>query len=249
MKIPIDKFSRQSEIYKKFRPTYPIELIEYINTLCRSKEASWDCGTGNGQVAQILAKSFKKVYATDISENQLKHAPLKENIIYKVERAEKTSFPDHSFDLITIAQAIHWFDLDAFNKEVKRVLKPDGIIAVWGYGLLKINPEIDKIIADFYKNIIGGYWNKERRHIDSHYKSINFDFEEIDVQQKFHIQTQWTLFQLEGYFNSWSSIQNYMEQNNGCNPVEALIKEILKKWNTEFKQINFSVFFTYWEAW
>src|SRR4028119_14246 len=115
-----DNFSALADQYSTFRPTYPIELYQYLMSLVRNRDAAWDCGTGNGQVAQELANYFTKVYATDISEAQIKNAVRKETIIYKVERAEKTSFSDNMFDLITVAQAIHWFDFDSFYGEVNR---------------------------------------------------------------------------------------------------------------------------------
>ncbi|UOB18923.1 class I SAM-dependent methyltransferase [Abyssalbus ytuae] len=242
MKEALDKFSKQAATYKKFRPTYPAQLFDYIYSLCTHKNTAWDCGTGNGQVALELAKVFNKVFATDISEKQIHNAPRKENILYRVERAEKTSFPDNTFDLVTVAQALHWFDFNSFNQEVKRVLKPSGIVAVWGYSLLRINPEINKIIDNFYTQIIGEYWDKERKHVDSRYETINFNFEEINITQKFEIETQWTFQQLQGYFNSWSSVQNYMEKNNGHNPVTRLMEEINPFWLNSQKQIVFPVF-------
>ena len=199
-------------------------------------------GTGNGQVALLLSKSFKNVYASDISAEQLAQAQTEKNICYSLEPAENTSFSNNSFDLITVAQAIHWFDFTAFNTEVQRVLKPNGIIAIWGYSLLRINPEIDEIIDNFYNTIIGTYWNKERHHVDAHYKTIVFDFDEIKVTQKFEIHTQWTLSHLKGYFNSWSSVQNYITLNQGDNPVDSLIKEISTKWKSESRSVKFPIF-------
>src|SRR5689334_20990349 len=112
-----DNFSSQSEKYQQFRPTYPDELYTFLFAQVDSKEVAWDCGTGNGQVAKELSKQFRLVYATDISENQIKNASRADNITYQVESAEQSSFPDKCFDLVTVAQAIHWFDFDAFYRE------------------------------------------------------------------------------------------------------------------------------------
>ena len=161
-----DNLSEQSEQNLQFSPTYPKELYEFLLSLVEKKDAAWDCGTGNGQVAIELAKHFKQVYATDISEKQIKNAIQCDNILYKVEAAEETSFPGKSFDLITVAQAIHWVDFDAFYKEVKRTLKPGGILAVIGYALLHIDEDTDKVITKFYKKIIGSFLDPERRYID-----------------------------------------------------------------------------------
>jgi len=120
-----DNFSTQSDDYAKFRPVYPRELIDYLLSLTDTHETCWDCGTGNGQLAVKLAGHFDKIFATDISEKQLSNATHKPNIAYSKQPAEQTNFPDRSFDLITVAQAAHWFDHERFNREVKRVLKPN----------------------------------------------------------------------------------------------------------------------------
>ena len=242
MKKALDRFSKQSKTYKDYRPTYPEELFKYIYSFCNAKNTCWDCGTGNGQVAAFLSNSFDQVFATDISLQQIQNAISKPNIRYSVQRSEKTTFPDQYFDLITVAQAVHWFDLPRFNQEVNRVLKPNGVIAIWGYGLLKINPEIDAIVNHFYQHIIGAYWDKERDYIDQNYSTVQFNFDEVDIKKSFKIETQWTIAQLQGYFNSWSSVQNYKEKNNGINPVENLIKDIAPKWNTRQQQITFPLF-------
>ncbi len=161
-----DLFSKQSELYAKFRPSYPKEIFDFLLTQVREGNTAWDCATGNGQVASSLAERFEKVYATDISEGQLSKAIQKPNLEYKIEAAEKTSFDDSMFDLVTVAQAIHWFDFEKFYSEVKRTLKPEGIIAVIGYTLPKIDDEVDEILNNFYENILDGYWDKERKYID-----------------------------------------------------------------------------------
>ncbi|MEX2593981.1 MAG: class I SAM-dependent methyltransferase [Anditalea sp.] len=192
-----DNFSTQSDKYAKFRPAYPRELYDFLLSLVPGTQKAWDCGTGNGQVAQELANFFHQVFATDISQEQIKNAPPNGKIVYSVQKAENTSFPDNTFDLITVAQAIHWFDFNEFYKEVNRTIKHNGIIAVTGYGLMQTYREADLIIDDFYHNIIGPYWDKERRYIDDHYRYIPFPFyelESIQLENKF----EWTLEHLIG---------------------------------------------------
>ena len=243
MKSIKDNFSSQAATYKKYRPTYPDALYQDVISMVKQKTRCWDCGTGNGQVAIQLAKHFDRVYATDISRNQLDQAPNHPRITYKLERAEKTSFPDDEFDLITVAQAIHWFDFKAFNNEVKRVGKNGSILGIWGYGLLRIDPDIDRCIDDFYYNIIGPYWNRERKHIDNAYQSILFDFEELPVPENRNIHTNWTLHQLEGYLNSWSSVQHYKKIHPMVNPVAPIIAEIQRYWKEdEIKTVKFPIF-------
>lgn len=242
MKKALDRFSIQSKYYKDFRPNYPEALLVYIYSYCNAKTNCWDCGTGNGQVATILSDSFDQVFATDISQQQINHAIYRPNIQYSVQRAEKTTFPDNYFDLITVAQAVHWFDIPSFNKEVQRVLKPNGVIAIWGYGLPKINPEIDALVNHFYKHIIGPYWDKERDYIDQNYETILFNFDEVDIKENLKIETSWTIDQLQGYINSWSSVQKYKDQHKGVNPVDNLIKDIAPKWDSEQQHITFPIF-------
>ena len=220
-----DNFSSKSSSYAKYRPTYPQELYQFLKEKLDKTEKAWDCGTGNGQVAGALAKFFKEVQATDISQQQLDNAIIQHNIHYSVQAAEKTNFPDNSFDLITVAQAIHWFNFEAFYKEVARVLKPDGIIAVIGYSLFKSNPETDEVILKFYHDIVGPFWDEERKYLDEKYKTIPFPFKELE-SPVFEQEYEWTFNHLMGYLKTWSAVKHY-EKANGENPV-ALIEEELK---------------------
>lgn len=175
-----DNFSTQSAEYAIYRPTYPQELFDFLFSLVNQKESAWDCATGNGQVARVLAQHFAGVYATDISEKQLSQALKLPNVVYSVESSEKANVPDVSFDLITVAQAIHWFNFDAFYSEVKRTLKPNGLLAVIGYGVMVIDKKVDQVVHKLYEDILGKYWDSERIYIEEGYKTIPFPFDEID---------------------------------------------------------------------
>lgn len=234
-----DNFSRQSALYAKFRPVYPKSLYDFIYTNLKGSERAWDCGTGNGQVAAVLAKHFKRVVATDISEQQLSKAPAIENISYEKCREELPDYPENFFDLITVAQAIHWFDFEKFYNEVNRVGKQNGLLAVWGYELLRVNAEADTRISNFYENKIGAYWDPERKLIDEKYATIPFPFEEIEAPA-FDIQAKWTLNEFEGYLNTWSSVQKYIISNQE-NPVSKLIEELKPVWHGELG-VKFPVF-------
>ncbi len=242
MKPVQDNFSAQARLYKQYRPVYPEDLYQEILKEVKERGKAWDCATGNGQVAYQLAKYFTQVYATDISENQLASAIPCNTIRYEISRAEKTHFADKQFDLITVAQAIHWFDFELFFKEVSRIGKTGGILAVWGYGLLKTDSATDALINYFYTDIIGPYWDKERRYIDEAYASIPFGCKEIPVNKNFRIVCNWSLEELTGYLNTWSSVQQYIRQENK-NPVELISKELISSWPLgEKKRITFPVF-------
>ena len=235
-----DNFSRQANVYAQYRPGYPKELFEYILGFVKEKDLAWDCGTGNGQSASELSTHFKKVFATDISQKQLDNAAAKENVIYALEPAEKTSLADKSVDLITVAQAIHWFKFEAFYTEVKRVAKPGAAMAVWTYSLLKISGEIDKIISEYHFSTLEKYWDPERRYVDDGYASIPFPFTEIKTPG-FNIELNWSLKDLEGYLDTWSALQKFIAAN-AYSPVKEVMNKIEEHWGeAEKRKIFFPV--------
>jgi len=234
-----DNFSRQSGIYAKYRPVYPQQLYDFILQNVKNKQTAWDCGTGNGQAAKELAKVFGKVYATDISQKQIENAIRQINISYSVQPAEQTNFPDNSFDLITVAQALHWFRFDDFYKEVKRVAKPDAVFAAWTYSLLRISKEIDALIEDHHFNTLGNYWDAERKYVDEEYRNIPFPFTKINAPP-FSIEYEWTTEELEGYLNTWSGLQKFITTNQ-YNPVDQLMIQIKPLWKKEKMKIVFPV--------
>jgi len=236
-----DLFSGHSKKYAAFRPTYPEALYRFIFDHVAHKGVAWDCATGNGQVARFLSEHFQKVYATDISQQQLDQAFRAPNIFYSISPAEKTTFLDQQFDLVTVGQALHWFDQPKFFEEVKRVGKRQSIVAIWGYALLYIEPTIDKIILDFYHHTVGSYWDEARRMVEKEYSTIDFPFHEI-AAPKLNIEVTWTIDHLLGYLESWSATQKYI-QANGHNPVEKVAEKIRSHWKTgESKNIRFPVF-------
>ncbi|TRO66587.1 class I SAM-dependent methyltransferase [Christiangramia sabulilitoris] len=215
-----DNFSSRSKEYRKFRPGYPPEVFQLIRQHLTACDSAWDCGTGNGQVAAILSDFFHLVEATDISENQLKNAINRRNIKYSVQPAEKTDFCDNQFDLIITAQAVHWFDFEQFYSELKRCLKPEGLFVILGYGLFHSNPETNRIIENFYQNIVGPYWDKERSYLDQNYKTIPFPFQEIKTSA-FEQQYYWNIEHLLGYLRTWSAVKHY-EKKNREDPVNKI---------------------------
>ena len=235
-----DNFSTGSHEYSKYRPKYPPGVYESIKHNLTSFDNAWDCGTGNGQVANELAKFFSKVEATDISENQLKNAVRKNNINYSIQPAEKTNFKSRQFNLIISAQAVHWFDFEKFYAEVKRCINPEGIIVLLGYGLFHSNSETNLVISDLYNNIIGSYWDPERRYLDKNYRTIPFPFEEIttpEYEQKY----QWSIEHLLGYLRTWSAVKHY-ENSNQVDPI-YIIEPRLRKAFGESNEVVFPIIF------
>ncbi|TDE30357.1 class I SAM-dependent methyltransferase [Flavobacterium ranwuense] len=232
-----DNFSKQAAQYSKFRPQYPDEMIDYLVSFVKNKGVTLDIATGNGQVAHKLSQVFETVYGIDISQNQLDNAIPKVNIIYKVAAAENTLFKDQEFDLIMVAQAVHWFDFDLFYKEIYRILKPEGIFAILGYGLFSTNSDSDKILRNFYHNIIGQYWDAERKYLDENYKTIPFPFNEI-VTDPFENKLTWTFEELIGYLETWSATQHYISKNDS-NPLDLIRDDLKISWQKSDKKVTF----------
>ncbi|MFM6925510.1 MAG: class I SAM-dependent methyltransferase [Ferruginibacter sp.] len=226
-----DNFSDIAGNYATWRPEYPQELFTYLSSLSTEHNKALDCGTGNGQAAKLLAKIYNEVYATDISESQLKHAVALPNIHYSISAAEKTSFPDKYFDMICAAQAVHWFDHEIFYKEVERILKPNGVLALIGYGLIEVNAGINKLIKALYTDILGAYWDKERKFIDDHYQSLPFPYVETQIPP-FQIECKWNFTQFIGYLNTWSALNHY-KRKKGINPLDGIIFELQKNWGSK----------------
>ncbi|GAB5522188.1 MAG: class I SAM-dependent methyltransferase [Roseivirga sp.] len=241
MKAPKDNFSGQSANYNRYRPAYPQELYDFIFSHCSQFGSALDCATGNGQVAKFLSKKFTKVLATDISQNQLAEAYQATNIEYSAQRAEKTDFPDHTFDLITVGQAYHWFDFEAFGKEANRLLKPDGLIAIWTYGLLRLDDTLTPLLDSFYKNVTGPYWDDERKWVDQGYREMPFYFKEIDTDFSFQIHTRFTIDDFKGYLNTWSGVKHFISKE-GYNPVDQFIEEIGSHWHNVSLKVHYPGF-------
>lgn len=235
-----DRFSQHSASYAAFRPSYPQALYDFLLANVSGRDRAWDVGCGNGQVAKDLAPFFRKVFATDISEKQVQNAVQLPNITYSVCPAEETPFPDHSFDLITVGQALHWFRLSAFFEEATRVAKPGALVAAWGYSLLSVGQPIDKEVNRFYTEVIGPYWDAERKLVDQHYQHIAFPFEEV-AAPPLSFSFAWTLEQTEGYLTTWSAVQKYIAQNN-VNPVVDLIEKIRPHWGSKPRTVSFPLF-------
>ncbi len=232
-----DNFSKHAGQYAKFRPAYPQEMITYIVSLAENKNCALDVATGNGQVAVQLANYFREVQAIDISPQQLENATQKSNITYSRQPAENTDFNNAQFDLITVAQALHWFDFDAFYKEIYRILKPDGIFAVMGYGLFYTNPDTDRIMKYFYEDITGPYWDPERRYLDENYTTIPFPFKEMEAP-KFTNEFIWTFEQLTGYLETWSGVQHYIKHHN-TNPLNIVREDLRISWEKSDRKVYF----------
>lgn len=223
-----DHFSGHAAAYADARPRYPDALFEWLATLSAEHDTAWDCGTGNGQAALGLAMHYQQVIATDPSREQIENAFPHERVNYRVASAEAPELEPCYIDLVTVAQAAHWFDRPKFYAQVRRVLKPGGAIAMWCYGVCSIMPEIDALLRDFYDDTVGPYWPPERRLIDEAYRTIEFPFREF-TQPAFSMQQRWNLKQFLAYLDTWSAVQRYIRQNGG-NPVREFGEQLSGIW-------------------
>ncbi|MDO9465755.1 MAG: class I SAM-dependent methyltransferase [Thiobacillus sp.] len=223
-----DHFSTASDRYAAYRPDYPAALYDWLAGLCREHETVWDCATGSGQAAVGLATYFRRVIATDASAEQIRHAPPHPAIDYRVAPAEVSGLDDGSIDLISVAQAAHWFDLPRFYAEATRVLKPGGVLALWGYGRMELPGEMDAPFLRFYAETVGPHWPPERAQIDDRYRSLDFPFAEI-AAPAFSIEVAWSLDRLLDYVSTWSAVRRYQAER-GDDPLTMLRAQLAAAW-------------------
>jgi SAM-dependent methyltransferase len=222
-----DHFSKQAADYAKFRPRYPRKLFDYLGSIAPNRQLAWDCGTGNGQAAVGLASVFDRVIATDASEKQIANAQPHERVKYRVAPGENSGIGSETIDLIMVAQALHWFDLDRFYPEAREVLKPAGVLAASAYNLLHIEPTIDEVVNRYYYEVVGPFWPPERRLVEQ-FADLPFPFQEIDPP-KFEMTASWDLDHLLGYLRTWSSTQRFIAEKNS-DPLEQIMDELRVAW-------------------
>lgn len=220
-----DLFSNHADTYKRFRPTYPEALFSWLADHTPRCDKAWDCGTGNGQGAIGLASYFNEIIATDLSSTQIQEATTHPNIQYRVATAHDSGLDNQSVSLVTVFQALHWFANDAFFDEVRRVLKPDGLLAVIGYNTALTGIQA---IDDTYKELYFHYlfetecWAEERRLLNNNYIDINFPFVKKVISPKFKIHMKWNYDDYLNYINTCSAVKKHIERCN-TNPVDTFV--------------------------
>ncbi len=223
-----DHFSGHAELYRRHRPTYPPELYAWLRGLTTGHDVAWDCATGSGQAAVGLASHFTSVVATDASAEQVRHARAHPAVRYVLAAAEHAPLADGSIDLITVAQAVHWFHFDAFYREARRVARPGAHLAVWTYSLVRVDPAVDAVIDWFYTDVVGPYWPPERIHVHDHYERLPFPFDEVEAPV-FDMRPRWTRADLLAQLTTWSSVNRY-RQERGQDPLALLEPRLTRVW-------------------
>lgn len=224
-----DHFSGVAGAYAEHRPDYPPPLFAWLSTLVRERRLAWDCATGSGQAALGVAEYFARVIATDASTAQIAAARPHPKVEYRVAPAEASGLATGSVDLLTVGQALHWFDRAAFYREAGRVLRPEGVIAAWTYSGARLDdPRADAVHRRFYTEIIGPYWPAERALVETGYRTIEFPFEEIEPPS-LEMEAEWPLGTFLGYVGTWSAVTRFRSAR-GFDPVQQLSEELRRYW-------------------
>ncbi|MBJ6724913.1 class I SAM-dependent methyltransferase [Geomesophilobacter sediminis] len=224
-----DHFSQVSAGYRSFRPSYPDALFQWLAGLAPGRDSALDCGCGTGQAALALARHFAAVVAVDPSAEQIANAVPDPKVTYRVAPAEATGVAPQSQDLVIAAQALHWFDLERFYPEVRRVARPEGIFAAFSYGLMTVDRAVDRVVGELYYDILGGFWPPERCHVDEGYRSLPFPFREIEAPP-FAMSARWEFPHLMGYLATWSAVKEY-QARVGADPLAKVRSALEAAWS------------------
>ncbi|MEJ2601867.1 MAG: class I SAM-dependent methyltransferase [Gammaproteobacteria bacterium] len=230
-----DHFSGVSEGYSRYRPRYPESLFVWLAAEAPARGLAWDCATGSGQAAAGLARHFRQVEATDASARQIESAPQMPGVRYRVAPADASGLGPGSADLVTVAQALHWFDTEDFHAELARVLRADGLFAAWCYQLCRVEPSVDDLILALYRDVLGPYWPAERRHIESGYETLRSPWPRLQTPS-FRMEAAWEAADMLGYLATWSAVQR-CRRATGEDPLSALVAPLRRCWGPGRRQV------------
>jgi len=226
-------FSPIAGQYARSRPGYPAELFGYLASLVEPRRLAWDCATGNGQAARGLARHFGRVIATDVSDEQIRHAAPHPKIEFRVATSEQSGLGDASVDLVTVASALHWFDLEKFYAEARRVTRPGGVVAAWSYHIGHVEPPFDDLFRRFYIDVLFPYFGTGARLVDQKYETVTLPGKPLDPG-RFSVSVRWNLDQLLAFIRSWSGTQQYTRER-GEDPVGSILEELERLWGDRGK--------------
>ena len=231
-----DHFSGQSHAYQRYRPGYPPALFEWLAGIAPGRGLAADAGAGNGQAAAQLAAHFDAVIAIEPSAAQLAEARMHPRVTYRQEPAEATSLQAGSVDLLVVAQSAHWFDWPRFTAEAARVLRPGGVLAIWSYGNCGVTPDIDRLVADFSRDVVGPYWPRERRHVEEAYRTLALPFAPIATPD-LAMQTRWDAAAMLGYLDTWSAVRR-CRARTVRDPLALLVRPLTDAWGGVARPIS-----------
>jgi SAM-dependent methyltransferase len=231
-----DHFSGQARAYRECRPDYPPELFAWLGDTTPGHRLAIDVATGNGQAAVALAEHFEHVIATEPSAAQLAQAPRHARVEYRQEPAEAISAEARSADLVVAAQAAHWFDWPRFTAEAARVLRPAGVLAIWCYGKCTVSVEVDRLVRDFSRDVVGPYWPRERRHVEEAYRDLAPPFPPL-AAPAFEMRARWDATAMLGYLDTWSAVSR-CRTRTGREPLELLAGPLTGAWGEGMREVR-----------
>lgn len=220
-----DHFSGHAQSYAAHRPGYPDALFDWLARQCPRRQCAWDCATGSGQAAGGIAPYFEHVVATDASAQQIDNAVPHVGVEYRVAPAESSGFRDDAVDLVTVAQALHWFDMPAFFNEVQRVGCEGTVLAVWSYERSSVDDQVDIALEKIFDEV-EDFWPPERDIVESRYRDIVLPGEPLSPPP-FDMSANWTADNMLAYLRTWSATRRYIA-DRGNDPV-GLHEQALKQ--------------------
>lgn len=226
-----DHFSSVASSYAQARPTYPPALFDWLASHCPVRELAWDCGAGSGQASIELAVRFARVIAIDASAAQIERATRHPRVEYRVATAERSGLDAHCADLIVVAQALHWFDLDRFWPEVRRVARRGALFAAWTYGALRVDGDAADALVQSFRGEAAPWWPEERRHVENGYRELPFPFVRVEAPV-FTVEAAWSVDRLLAYLRSWSSVVR-MREALGADPVARIEARLRAAWGED----------------
>jgi SAM-dependent methyltransferase len=229
-----DHFSAHAADYAKYRPRYPKELFRWLASIGPARELAWDCATGSGQAAIELAEVFERVIATDASEKQIANAEQHSRVEYRVATAEESGLKAASVDLVTVAQALHWFNLARFEAEARRVARAGGIVAAWAYKLATVSPPVDAIVNHYYSEVVGPYWPAERVLVER-FEELPFAFDQI-AAPPFQMVAEWEAEHVVGYLRTWSATQRFLAAEKR-DPLDGVEGDLRQAWGEDARRV------------
>lgn len=222
-----DHFSDRPRDYAAHRPGYPAALVDWLASLPARRDLALDAGCGSGQLSTLLGDRFARVIAIDASAPQLAEASPHARVEYRVARAEDTGLDDATVDLLTVAQAAHWFDVDAFHREARRIVRPGGAVAWISYGVVELDGPAAEVLRAIRAEV-ASFWPPERRHVESGYRTLDFRFDELDAPP-LAIRLPWTADDFANYVETWSATKRAADER-GAEIVARFRRDIREAW-------------------
>ncbi len=232
-----DHYSGHADAYARHRPRYPDELFAWLASVSPGRALAWDAGTGSGQVAVALTTYFDRVIATDASSEQLARAIPHERVEYRHEPAGRASLGAASVDLITAGAAAHWFELEDFYREVRRVGRKGALVALFSYGPRDLADVIGPIVHRFQEETLAGYWPARIQYVHERYATLPFPFDEI-AAPAFSMTVDWNLSELLAFLETWSASQRYF-QERGTRATQEIAPELSRMWGDPLNRREF----------